>query len=235
MDVSLHEHTGYIHSIAMSRDGKRILSGSADHTIRAWEGMTSRTLGAPLRGHTGVVSSVVISLDGNMIVSGSYDQTNRAWDVMTRKALGAPLKRYTDIVHSVAILPDGTRIISGSECAEIRVERMTGEILDVPLNGHTSGILFVAFSSDGNLVAWVQGDMTIRVWGAITRRALGASPRTQSTSADGKCIVSGSSDKTVQVWDLEFVTQSRLFEVYVSHPIRLMLFLPPPFCKTFRL
>jgi len=87
LDVSLHRHTGYVRYIAMSRDGKRILSGSADHTIRAREGVTSRTLGAPLRGHTGVVSSVVISLDGNLIVSGSYDQTNRAWDAITRKAL----------------------------------------------------------------------------------------------------------------------------------------------------
>jgi WD40 repeat protein len=34
-------HTGYVHAVVFSPDGKRLMSGSGDHTVRIWE--TQRT------------------------------------------------------------------------------------------------------------------------------------------------------------------------------------------------
>jgi WD40 repeat protein len=72
-------HEGEITCMAFSPDGKRIASGSADATIRLWDGFN----GAPLvcmRGHVGLVTSVAFSPDGQRLVSASVDETVRTWD-----------------------------------------------------------------------------------------------------------------------------------------------------------
>ncbi|KIJ46245.1 hypothetical protein M422DRAFT_250289, partial [Sphaerobolus stellatus SS14] len=45
-------HRGSINCIAFSHDGKRIVSGSRDKTIRIWDAETGQNVGDPLTGHT---------------------------------------------------------------------------------------------------------------------------------------------------------------------------------------
>jgi WD40 repeat protein len=52
-------------------DGRHIISGSDDKTIRMWDAETGSAVGKPLEGHTGGVSSVAYSPDGRHIISGS--------------------------------------------------------------------------------------------------------------------------------------------------------------------
>ena len=72
-------HTNIVYSVSFSPDGKRIVSGSSDRTIRIWDATTGKELEI-LEGHTGGVSSVSFSPDGKLIVSNSYDRTIRIWD-----------------------------------------------------------------------------------------------------------------------------------------------------------
>ena len=61
---------GYaVYSVAYSPDGKRIISGSDDHTIKIWDANTRNVL-QTLKGHTAHVLSVAFSPDGHRIVSG---------------------------------------------------------------------------------------------------------------------------------------------------------------------
>jgi WD40 repeat protein len=66
--------------VAFSPDGRRIVSGSADNSLRLWDASSGKQLGPPLQGHTSLVSSVAFSPDGRRIVSGSGDNTLRLWD-----------------------------------------------------------------------------------------------------------------------------------------------------------
>jgi WD40 repeat protein len=66
--------------VSFSPDGKRIVSGSNDKTVKLWDaeiGQESLTL----KGHRGDVYSVAFSPDGKRIVSGSNDNTVKVWDV----------------------------------------------------------------------------------------------------------------------------------------------------------
>jgi len=116
----LKGHTDSVTSVAYSPDGRHIISGSDDHTIRIWNAKTGTAVGA-LKGHTRPVSSVAYSTDGRHIISGSDDHTIRIWDAKAGIAVGDPLKGHTRSVKSVASSPDGRYIISGSYDHTIRI------------------------------------------------------------------------------------------------------------------
>jgi len=69
-----------VYSVAWSPDGKRIVSGSGDYTLRIWDADSGECL-QTLRGHRSWVESVAWSPDGKRIVSGADDYTLRIWDV----------------------------------------------------------------------------------------------------------------------------------------------------------
>ena len=107
------------HSVALSADGTRIVSGSSDESVRVWDASTGNELRV-LDGHTKRVNSVAFSVDGTRIVSGSSDESVRVWDASTGDELRV-LNGHTDIVNSVAFSADGTRIVSGSSDQSVRL------------------------------------------------------------------------------------------------------------------
>ena len=163
----LQGHTDSVSSVAFSPDGRHIVSGSRDETIRVWDAQTGGQVGNPLQGHTSSVNSVAFSPDGRHIVSGSRDQTIRVWDVQTGGQVGNPLQGHTSSVRSVAFSPDGRHIVSGSDDQTIRVwDAQTGGQVGNPLQGHTGYVRSVAFSPDGRHIVSGSNDQTIRVWDA---------------------------------------------------------------------
>ena len=66
-----------VKSVAFSPDGRHIVSGSHDKTVRVWDAQTGQIAMDPLEGHNHLVTSVAFSADGRHIVSGSHDKTAR--------------------------------------------------------------------------------------------------------------------------------------------------------------
>jgi tetratricopeptide (TPR) repeat protein len=126
--LTIKGHTSWVSSVAFSPDGKRIVSGSGDKTLKIWDAVTGKEL-LTLKGHTSSVSSVAFSPDGQWIVSGSgwgaqFSTLScgelKVWDALTgQEAL--TLKGHTGSVTSVAFSPDGKRIVSGSRDATLKL------------------------------------------------------------------------------------------------------------------
>ena len=135
-------------SAVFSPDGRRILSGSADQSVRLWDADTGQPI-RTLEGHTGPVNSVAFSRDGHRIVSGSDDQTVRLWDADT----GQPIRTLvgnTHAVRSVAFSPDGRRIASGGQDKTVRLwDADTGVEIGTPEMLHDDAVWTVSFSPDG--------------------------------------------------------------------------------------
>ena len=70
-------HNGYVITVALSPDGRRLVTGGSDHTIRMWDMDSRIAVGAALRGNADWVQSVAYSPDGQQVVVGASDRTIR--------------------------------------------------------------------------------------------------------------------------------------------------------------
>jgi WD40 repeat protein len=72
-------HTGPALALAFSPDGKWLVSGSQDQSIRLWDVATGQEK-LKLAGHNGPVSAVKFSPNGKFLATGSWDTTTILWD-----------------------------------------------------------------------------------------------------------------------------------------------------------
>ena len=71
---------------AFSRDGRRIVTGSVNGTVKVFDVLSGNTF-LKLKGHVGAVTSVGFSPDGKRILTGSEDKTAKVWDAETGREL----------------------------------------------------------------------------------------------------------------------------------------------------
>jgi WD40 repeat protein len=122
----LKGHNSNVRSVAYSPDGRHIISGSSDKSIRIWDAETGAVVNNPIKGHTDEVWSVAYSPDGRRIISGSDDRTIRIWDAETGAAVGKPLEGHTASSSLLLTLPMGSTsslhlLIAPSEFGMLRL------------------------------------------------------------------------------------------------------------------
>jgi WD40 repeat protein len=205
----IRDKTGYIKAIALSPDGRQIVSASSNSTLQLWDSKTGKAIGTPFKGHTDWILTVAFSPDGSKIVSGSKDKTLRLWDTSTGQSIGFPFQGHFAEVRSVAFSPDGSLIVSGSADTTLRLwDVKSGQAIGSPFIGHTGWVNSVAFNPDGTqIVSGADDDLVLR-WNPITGQVIKPSLQGHTDSVksvaysyDGRSIISGSFDKTIRQWN----------------------------------
>ncbi|KAL5525989.1 hypothetical protein ACEPAG_7327 [Sanghuangporus baumii] len=198
-------------SVALSPDGRRIVSASEYDTISIWDTDSGELLLGPLEGHRCGIYSLVFSPDGKRIASGSAsaDETIRIWDSDSGELISGPFKAHISTVFSVAFSPNSKLLVSGSWDKTICVWDVdSGGLVLGPLRGHKGSVASVMFSPvDGNRVVSGSYDKTIRLWdvsrdgvvaGDAGKRAMGASPMSYNAD-DGIALYSQNSARTASM------------------------------------
>jgi WD40 repeat protein len=98
--------------VAVTPDGKYVVSGSDDKTVRLWDLATGKEV-RKFTGHENFVLAVAVTPDGKYVISGSADKTVRVWELATEKEV-RPFRGHGDRVTSVAVTADGKYVVSGS-------------------------------------------------------------------------------------------------------------------------
>lgn len=216
---TLKGHTGSVHAVSFSPDGRLLLTGSSDDTLKLWNPETGAEI-RTLKGHTSLVGEAAFSPDGKLIVSGSLDRTIRIWDVQTGAQVNSPQGR-SSLVVLVRFSPDGRQIVSGTwdqgyggTGNTVRVWSAGEEAKVRTLTGHTNAVSSLAYSPDGKILLSASENIT-KLWDAQTGaeiRTLGAS--VADFSPDGKLIAGGMSDGTVKLWDAQTGTEIRAMKAH---------------------
>jgi WD40 repeat protein/transcriptional regulator with XRE-family HTH domain len=202
------ETFGGILSVDISSDGKLLVTGGTDGSVRLWQVANGKQLWVNQEHHSWVFS-VVFNYDCSQIASGSSDSTIRLWNVTTGESLNC-LRDLCSEINTIAFSPTSQMlIIGGSEPQAKLVDTRNGQLLH-KLHGHTgSRVLAVAFSPNGQMVITGSTDHTLKLWDVQTGECLRTfyghdnGVRSLTFSPNGKTIASGSIDHTIKLWHVD--------------------------------
>ena len=164
-------YTDLFHFVSFSVDGRRIVTGSDDNTVRVWDTETGKQLRV-LSGHKGPITAASFGMDGRRIVTGSDDNTVRVWDTETGKQLRV-LSGHKGPITATSFGMDGRRIVTGSRDETARVwDAETGQQVHILL-GHSGTVHSALLSADGGRIATTSyggSQYAMRVWALATPR-----------------------------------------------------------------
>jgi WD40 repeat protein len=121
----LEGHREGVTCLALSPDGTKLVSGSADFSVRVWDWQKG-TLLNQFGGHGNQVYSVCFTPDGRWVLSGGYDNKVRLWDVTTGQEVGPAYEGYTQHIRCVAVFqtPDGLKALCAGLGNSVQILRL---------------------------------------------------------------------------------------------------------------
>ena len=216
-------HTDWVRSLAFSADGRSLVSGSDDKTVKLWDMQTGGVV-KTFYGHTGYVYSVSISVDCVRISSGSRDGTVRLWDIQTGECLCTIQQQgFVSCVTFSPLNPQHIFSIAG------------GKIWEWDLGGHQIPSTYdgsnIIFSPDSTQFALCNGnDVTVHnLYSRTTIAKLHVADSTKHYcfSPDGR-LIAAAVGKTACVWDITSQDPHPI-ETFIGHTdsIKSLVFSSP--------
>ncbi|WP_395738973.1 c-type cytochrome domain-containing protein [Prosthecobacter sp.] len=165
---SFDGHLDAAYALAVSPDGKMIATGAYDQKIRLWDAATGKEI-ALLKGHNGAVNGLSFRADGKVLASASADRTVKLWSIPAGQrldTLSQPTKEQTSVVFSA----DGKHLFAAGGDNRIRQWSISGDAKEgtnkiiTSRFAHEGGILNLALSMDGHLLASTSTDKSLKIW-----------------------------------------------------------------------
>jgi WD40 repeat protein len=189
-------HRTTVNAVSFSPDGQRLVSASADRTIKLWsvDGKLIKTFA----GDGAEIIEAKFSPDGKSIASTAEDQTVKLW-----RSDGTLLKTLPQKGITAAFSPDGNLLATAAIGEPIHLWRSDGTSVKVLAPIGTFSAHKLAFSPDGQKIA--AGGMHLAVLLAIDGRELQRFPLPNAGiwavrfSPHGKLIATGGQDAEIQL------------------------------------
>ena len=169
-------HMAGVFSLDISRDGRRLASGSEDRTARLWDLETGQCL--LTLSIESMIFSVAISPDRKFLAAGSVDPRVHIWDIEMATLVDC-LEGHRNPVSSVAFSPSGQGLLSASLDKTIKLWELNATRI--------AGLNQPGLPKAGFCKTTFVGHKDY-VW-------------TTAISPEGRWVISGSNDRIVQFWN----------------------------------
>ena len=201
-------HSDHIEAFAFSPDGKTVVTGSRDKTIRFWslQEFSSGESVSPEYPN----QSVAFSSDGNSILVGCARSIYQ-WNL--QGALIKQFRRFSTGIRAsanlaIAFKPRNDIFASYGSSNTLYLQKLQGELIQELVQEHTDTITCIEFSPTQELLVSSSYDGTICLWHLegklITRfpKESLESINSVAFSPNGEVIASGGDDSILRLWDL---------------------------------
>ncbi len=176
-------------SAFFSKDGKKIVTATTDGLVQVWNRKNTTPIAA-LRGDTQFFRSAVFSPDGKFIATSGKDCTVRLWTAYTGDVSRSIIDFDKDAAPTSA---NGGHTWFAKPVAVMR--------------GHNQYVLSSQFSPEGDRLATISLDGSVRIWGGRDGAALFTLTqkgpwRSVAFAPDGNSLALAGNDGSVQLWNL---------------------------------
>lgn len=201
--VVVKAHEKGVSALAVSAQGRYLLTGGADAKVKLWS-LPEGTLEGTMIAHQDDVQALVMHPKGDDLASGSLDKTIKIWPL--KKELEQTTVRPGEFVYALASTPAGDLFASGESEGRVRLWSWKDGKPIRELSGHKGAVRAVAISRDGELLASGAGDWTIRLWslpeGKVLRSLSGHNQviNALAITPDSETLISGGADATIKFW-----------------------------------
>ncbi len=127
-EIGEAQGTGLNTTFAVSRDGKRMLTGSSSPEVKAklWEldpvGTARPRIIQRLQGHEQAVTAFAISPDSKLLFTGDRGGFGILWDAATGKRIGSPVEDVRGFrINAASFSADGSELLIGSDDEQLTV------------------------------------------------------------------------------------------------------------------
>jgi WD40 repeat protein/serine/threonine protein kinase len=175
--------------------------------------------------HEAPVMSLAFSPDGKFLATQDNREAVRVWEIESKQVLtnlvagggaGWPSQRWSS-GGVLRFSPDGTLLAFQSRFSSIRVMNWRAGtntlVISPPPPDRTDNpmveqLTTLAFSPNGELLAWGVGQGTIRLWDMVQGQFAGELTGHRDSilglvfAADGRRLASASGDQTIRVWNV---------------------------------
>jgi WD40 repeat protein len=201
-------HTNPVRGAIHLPGGQRIMFCSLDGSLRVWDFQSEKQMGIDWRDGESAVYAIGLSPDGKKIVSGSQDGAVRLWDVDTGKVI-AKWTGHTKIARSMCWSQDGGTVVSGSFDGTARVWDVESGKTVLAIETGLDNVWAVIYSPDTSRIATggYKYEEHLKIWdtktGKLVANLKGHTLQVNclAWTADGKMLISGSTDCTIRTWN----------------------------------
>jgi WD40 repeat protein len=222
-DKRFVDHFGNVEVTSFSMNGKLFATAGWDNMVNVYSG-DSQTLLSSLYGHGAAVTTLSIARNNKMIVSGGNDRKVNLWkwsedDEMF--LLDSTVGIHNNPVKAVIIGPGMRTVFSASADGEIQVHNLKKKKHKVIK--HAGRIQTMAISNDRQKIFCADQSSKLTVYnpfGKVITTYDGHSDQINSIAVarNNRFIITGSSDKTIIVWDL---IKGKEIKKFVGHDWRI--------------
>ncbi|MEA5534840.1 WD40 repeat domain-containing protein [Crocosphaera sp. XPORK-15E] len=218
LDTTLTQHTGSVHSLALSAQPLLLVSGSYDQTVKQWElprGQMHCSSYDPL----GAIYALAVYAPQSLIVSAGGDGRVTLWQLENGEQIGF-LAGNVSSVESLAISKDGQTLAAGCVDGSIKIWQLdpsrfgAGRPLQPVrvLNAHTGQVKALLFSEQEQILFSGGADGYLKIWHPSRREAIAAltmgdpyQPRhtailSLAFDEQRQLLVAGSADGMMKIW-----------------------------------